>query len=56
MSFSRFFNPEKSPRTQINPFTGAYDYHPKHDKGRGRVIWDSLKKGTYVRARHGALK
>lgn len=57
-SFSRFFNPQKSPRTQINPITGAYDYYPKYenDKHRGRIAWDSSKKGTYVRAIHGELK
>ena len=56
-SFSRFFNPQKSPRTQINPVTGTYDYFPKHEhkKHRGRVVWNSAVKGTYIRAIHGEL-
>lgn len=56
-SFSRFFNPQKSPRTQINPVTGVYLYYPKHEreKHRGKVVWDSSKKGTYIRSKHGEL-
>lgn len=58
LSFRRFFNPEKSPKTQINPLKGVYDYYPKHEheKHRGKLVWDSNRKGTYVRAKHGELK
>ena len=41
---SRFFNPRKSPR------------NPEHGIPDGRLVWDSSKKGTYVRAIHGKLK
>ena len=58
VGFRRFFNPDKSPKTQINPSTGVYDYYPKHEheKHRGKIVWDSSRKGTYVRAKHGELK
>lgn len=45
-SFSRFFNPHKSPQRGFNAFTGTY-YFPKHPKRRGYVFWDSYNKGTY---------
>lgn len=51
--FEAFFHPEKSPRTQItrNKTTGLleFDYVPKHQKRQGVVVWDSNRKGTYVR-------
>lgn len=58
VGFRRFFNPDKSPKTQINPLTGVYDYYPKHEheKHRGKIVWDSSRKSTYVRAKHGELK
>lgn len=56
VSFRRFFNPDKSPRTQFNYEKGIYDYFPKHSKKRGRMVWNSYQKGTYVRAKHGELK
>lgn len=55
VSFRRYFNPDASPHTVINPVTGHYDYYPKHENRRGRVVWDSLRKGPYVRAKHGEL-
>jgi len=55
-SFGRFFHPEKSPHTIFDPIKEAFSYYPKHPKRRGRVVWDSLKKGTYIRAKHGELK
>ena len=54
-SFFRYFNPHKSPHTQINPITRAYDYFPKHDNRKGVLIWHSSRYGTYVRAKHGEL-
>ena len=54
-SFFRYFNPHKSPHTQINPITRAYDYYPKHPNVRGVVVWNSTQRGTYVRAKHGEL-
>lgn len=54
-SFFRYFNPQKSPHAQMNPHTGAYEYYPKNDKSRGVVVWDSRRKGTYVRSIHGEL-
>lgn len=58
VGFRRFFNPYKSPKTQFNPLTGVYDYYPKHEheKRRGKFVWGSSRKGTYVRAKHGELK
>ena len=56
LSFARFFHPEKSPRTIFNFKEGKFDYYPKHTKRRGRIVWDSMKKGTYIRAIHGELK
>ena len=55
LSFRRFFNPDKSPHTQINPLTGVYDRIAKHHSPKGRIVWDSLRKGPYVRALHGEL-
>lgn len=54
-SFFRYFNPQKSPHSQINPTTGVYEYFPKHDNRKGIVVWSSATKGTYVRAIHGVL-
>jgi hypothetical protein len=44
--YARYFNTNKSPNAN-----GSETY-----KYRGRVVWDSLRKGTYVRAIHGELK
>ena len=54
-SFFRYFNPQKSPHTQIDPITRAYDYFPKHDNRKGVMVWPSLRNWTYVRAKHGEL-
>ena len=54
-SFFRYYNTTKSPHTQMNPRTGAYEYYPKHADPKGVVVWDSWQKGTYVRAIHGEL-
>lgn len=54
-SFRKFFNVDASPKTQINPITGVYDYYPKHAKYIGRLVWNSTQKGTYKRALHGEL-
>ena len=48
-SFSRFFHSEKS-----MPKNGSGIHQAK--KRHGRLVWDSKKKGTYVRALHGELK
>ena len=53
-SYARFFHPEKSPHTIFHPLKG-FLYFPKHIKRRGRLVWDSLTKGTYIRAKHGEL-
>lgn len=42
-SFARFFNPSKSKK--------IHESIPK-----GKLLWDSQRKGTYVRAKHGELK
>lgn len=58
--FARFFHPEKSPHTSISidPLTKLFrfDYFPKHWNMRDRLVWDSRKKGTYIRQKHGRLK
>jgi len=48
-SFSRFFHADKS--TSKNG-SGIHQAEKRH----GRLVWDSSKKGTYVRAIHGELK
>ena len=52
-SFAKFFHPEKSPRTiwSINPLTHEPECvrQAKHEKYRGRIIWNSMRKGTYFR-------
>lgn len=62
-SFNKFFNPDKSPRTQghydkeRNRF--VFEYYPKHAREHNyptRLAWDTLRRGTYVRAQHGNLK
>lgn len=61
-SWHRFFNPEKSPRTNLIPAEGGgfkIDYWPKNIKPWqriGRVVWPSKQWGTYVFAKHGVLK
>ena len=55
LSFARFFNPSKSPSGGFDARTGQM-YFPIHMKRQGRLVWDSAKKGTYVRAIHGELK
>jgi len=47
--FAGFFNPMKS-----MPRNGSGVNQLK--KRFGRLVWDSLRKGTYVRAIHGKLK
>lgn len=58
-SFARFFNPNKSPKTQIEFDTKGrfkrFEYFPKHKKYVGRLVWPA-SKGTYVSAIHGELK
>ena len=54
-SFFRYFDTTKSPRTQINPITRAYEYYPKNAKRQGVVVWTPSMRGTYVRAKHGEL-
>lgn len=56
LSFAKFFHPEKSLRTIFDPKKGIFIYYPKHKKYSGRIVWDSLKKGTYIRKKHGELK
>jgi hypothetical protein len=52
-SWHRFFRPEKSPHSifSFNKETNLFEYSyvPKHDKSRGVIIWDSKKKGTFMR-------
>jgi len=55
-SFAKFFHPEKSPHTMFNPINGVFTYVAKHKKHTGHVVWDSMRKGTYVFAKHGELK
>ncbi len=55
-SFAKFFHPEKSPRTIFDPKKGIFVYYAKHAKRAGHIVWDSIKKGTYIRAKHGELK
>lgn len=55
IEFFRFFNPQKSPSTQINKKGDGYDYYTKHHQPKGHVAWDSKRKGTYIKAIHGAL-
>lgn len=53
--FARYFNPHKSPRTQFNYEKGTFDYFPKHNRWKGRVVWNSKVKGTYIKNIHGDL-
>lgn len=60
-SFHRFFNPQKSPRTNWIKSDGGFkiDYWPKNIKPLqriGRVVWPSSVRGTYEFAKHGELK
>ena len=48
-SFSRFFHADKS---MSKNGSGIHQAEKRH----GRLVWDSQKKGTYVRALHGELK
>jgi len=49
-SFQRFFkNPDKS---QAKESSGIHQREKRH----GRVVWNSLINGTYVRSIHGELK
>ena len=49
LSFAKFFNPQKS---MSKNGSGIHQSEKRH----GRLVWDSSKKGTYVRALHGELK
>lgn len=55
-SFVKFFHPEKSPHTIFDFKKGIFDYVAKHKKIHGHVAWDSIRKGTYIFAKHGELK
>lgn len=55
IDFFRFFNPQKSPMTQINEKGNGFDYYTKHHRPKGRVVWDSQRKGSYIKAMHGEL-
>jgi hypothetical protein len=52
--FVRFFNLSKSPRGGMQ-LDGTI-YYPKHRKPKGTLVWNSSKKGTYIRKIHGELK
>lgn len=57
-SWTKFFNVRKSPATQFSIDQNGmlrFDYYTKHNKPKGRLVWDSLRKGTYVRKIHGNL-
>jgi hypothetical protein len=49
LSFVSFFRPAKS---QPKDGSGIHQAKKRH----GRLVWDSSRKGTYVRALHGELK
>jgi len=55
-SFTRFFCPSKSVSTQVSRDGKSYDYFPKNFIFKGKLVWDSLKKGTYQRSIHGELE
>jgi hypothetical protein len=52
-SFSRFFNPEKSPLTSgyfdKDTQRWVFDYVAKHANRLGRIVWNSKLKGTNVK-------
>jgi len=49
--FSRYFNPEKS-----FSITSSGIHEKETMKKRGTLVWNSARKGTYVRKIHGELK
>ena len=54
MIYARFYNSSKSTYEKFtnNPFfNGVITPKPK----KGKTVWDSQRKGTYVRAIHGTL-
>jgi hypothetical protein len=55
-SFIRFFHPNKSVSTQVSRDGKSYDYFPKNFIAKGKVVWDSWRKGTYQRSIHGELE
>lgn len=50
-------NARKSNETQTSFRERLKQQHQyeKH-RARGRVVWDSQKQGTYIRAKHGPLR
>lgn len=56
-SFTRFFNPGKSPHLgAFLPFNDGQMYVTKNMKYQGILVWPSKNKGTYEVAKHGVLK
>lgn len=53
-SFSKFFHPEKSPRT-FKQANGEIR-QAKHTKPEGHLVWDSKKNGTFKGNVNEALK
>jgi hypothetical protein len=49
LTFAKFFNPSKSMSKN-----GSRIH--RSEKRHGILVWNSLEKGTYVRAKHGILK
>lgn len=56
--FAKFFNPNASPHTsfRIKDNKIIFDYIPKHFISIGRLVWNPMKQGTYVKQKHGKLK
>jgi hypothetical protein len=51
LGFARFFHPEKSPNFGV-AFGEAKNIK---DTDMGIVVWESKRKGSYVRREHGKL-
>lgn len=49
--YYRFFNPKKSPQTEMNFLTGEMTIR-KHPKRTGKLVWSG---GTYVKDIHGGI-
>ncbi len=56
LSFAKYFNQNKSLHNGLHK--GEVSIHSIEMKRKRRevLVWDSFKKGTYVRALHGELK
>jgi len=56
LSFAKYFKPNKSLHNALRKGQISTHSVEMRKKRREKLVWNSSKKGTYIRAIHGDLK